>query len=350
MLLSLLTVLLFLVFTACVLGIIYPYRKGLKRWQFALGACASIVLLMAVSPQYGENGESLSIISLPFLFLLLASFVGMAYPFIRNSKRWHFALGTIVSFIGIGIVLPDPTPEQIAAHEAEETFKVAKEAQSASTQGNQAVMEKAKPALDGIAPYARSEYRDTYALVGPATFAKLHVLETGAAYAAAESRSCNRVLSAMISDTSKPGAAMWFVDCENDNRFMVSQKQAEGALARFSQRKLAKNDLSYSCTLSTVADCKLTPAQRNAKGKEIEYVTACDGILQITLVSPSSLDLHRWRYGFADKNKVVVERPFDSQNSFGAMIRSSYRCEINADTSNIEGFSVSGPTGSQRVI
>ena len=82
----------------------------------------------------------------------------------------------------------------------------------------------------------------------------------------------------------------------------------------------------------------------------MEYVSACDIILQQAVVSPSSLDMHRWSFGFTDRDTVVVERAFDSQNSFGAMIRSRYRCEIDAATSNISGFAVMGPMGSQKVI
>lgn len=58
----------------------------------------------------------------------------------------------------------------------------------------------------------------------------------------------------------------------------------------------------------------------------------------------------KWAVEVAGKNTVVIRRNFDSQNSFGAMIRSQYVCKINATTNNIEGFTVNGPMGSKKVI
>lgn len=289
---------------------------------------------------------------MPFLFLvlLLGCIVGIIYPFIPNSKRWQFALGVVAAFVGLGATVPKPTAEELAAQKLEEAREAAKEAHRTATEGHHAVIAKAQPALNGRANYTRLEYADTFRRVGPARFAKLNDVEPGATYAAAESKSCNRVNAAMVSDTSKPGAAVWFVDCANERRFMIGQQQAEAALARFKEGKLALRKLEPSCTLSSVADCKLTPVQRVAKEKEVEFVSACDLILQQVVVSPSSLDMHRWKYGFSGADKVIVERPFDSQNSFGAMIRSRYRCEIDAVSSNISGFAVMGPMGSQKVI
>lgn len=285
-----------------------------------------------------------------FLLLLLACIAGIIYPFLPNSKRWHFALGAVASFVGLAATVPKLTPQQLADRKAEEAREAALEAGEQSAEEHRKVVEKAHPALEGGSAYTRAEYGDTYRRVGAATFAKLNELEPGAAYAAAESNSCNRVNAAAVSDTSKPGAAVWFVDCANERRFMVDQGQAAAALARFKAGRLLSRDLEPSCTLSSVADCKLTSSQKSAKDKEIEFVSACDTILQQVVVSPSSLDLHRWSYGFAGHDTVVVERPFDSQNSFGATIRSSYRCEIDASTSNISGFKVRGPTGFQRII
>lgn len=349
----LLVVFLFLLLLAWFAGIVRPFIRNSQRWQFALGAAATFVLLMAVAPATADGGaaaKSPSLAPLPFFFLFLACVIGAIYPFVPSSKRWHFALGAVASLVGLGVTVPKPTAEDLAAREAEEAQEAAEEARQEASEGHQTVVAKARPALEGRMNYTRAEYGDTYARVGAATFAKLDDLEPGAAYAAAESNSCNRVNAAMVSDTSKPGAAVWFVDCANERRFMISQRQAADALARFKDEKLALRDLEPNCTLSSVADCELSPAQRAAKDKEVEFVSACDLILQAVVVSPSSLDMHRWRYGFADDDTVVIERPFDSENSFGAMIRSSYRCEIDATTTKISGFVVKGPMGNQKVI
>ena len=344
-------------FLACVVGIVRPFISGARRWHFALGACAFFVLFTATSPNNRDAAEGFGFAALPFVFLLLACLVGVVYPYLARSKRWHFAAGALASVVGMTLVMPEPTPEQLAARKAREERQAAEERQEkedearlAAIEDNKKIIEKAQPALEGGSDYTRSEYGNTFARVGASTFEKLGDLEPGATYAAAESNACNRVNAAMVSDTSKPGAAVWFVDCANHTRFMVSQQQAEDALARHSEGKLAFRDLEPGCTLSTISDCKFSPIQKAAKAKEVEYVSACDIILQQAVVSPSSLDMHDWKYGFADGDLVVVERSFDSQNGFGALIRSSYRCEIDATTSNIEGFSVRGPMGTQKVI
>ena len=113
---------------------------------------------------------------------------------------------------------------------------------------------------------------------------------------------------------------------------------------------LTKADLDPSCTLSTVAMCKATPAHRAAQDKEVEYVSACDMLVQAALTSPSSLDMHAWTYGFGQSDMVVIERRFDSQNAFGATISSRYRCEIDTRNNNVKGLVVRGPMGTQRII
>ncbi|MCX9147475.1 hypothetical protein [Erythrobacter sp. WG] len=279
-----------------------------------------------------------------FLLLLLACFVGVIYPYLRNSKRWHFALAAVASFIGLAATVPKPTPEELAARKIAE-----------AREAHEAVLKKALPVTATPANYTRAEYGETYDRVGAASFAKLGELEPGAAYVAAESEECDRVTTAMVSDMSSKGMPVWFVDCENENRFMVTQKQAEEALARHRQGKLVQTDLKPSCTFDDIWKCKgesrsQPTTQEVAQGKEVEYATACDLILEQVVVSPSSLDTKRWQFRVINGKTAVIERPFDSQNGFGAMIRSTYRCEIDIATSNIKGFSVRGPMGNKKFI
>lgn len=261
------------------------------------------------------------------------SLVGLIRPFVGGAKRWHFGLAAVLSFVGIGATIAPPTPEQVAARKARQAAEAAKE--------HQQIVEKAKGALNVSPGHVRLKTRSS---------GKLSEFEHGAVYAAAESRSCDKAVSAGLSDMSKPRAPIWYVDCANDNRFMIDQKTAGAALVRFKAAKLALSELAASCTTTTVAMCKATPAQRAAGDKEVEYVSACDLILDKVLVSPSSLDKHRWAYGLGSGDTVVVERPFDSQNGFGATVRGQYRCEIDASNSNITSFVVDGPSGRQQVI
>jgi hypothetical protein len=297
---------------------------------------------------------------MPVLFLLLtiSAIVGVIRPYVRGAKRWHFAAGALTSFLLMAATIPPPTPQelfarkaQLAAEQAAALKKNADEKAVASRAAHEVVAAKVQGPLAQHANYTKSEYPDTLRRVGSATFSLLNSFEPGAAFAAAESSNCNQVTDAEVSDLSKPGSVIWFVDCENGNRFMVDQASAKAALARYNGARLSANDLSESCTLHSVALCKASPAQRGAKSKEIEFVSACDIIVQNVVVSPSSLNMaSSWAFEFGKNNEMIVRRAFDSQNAFGAMIRSQYRCVIDASTSNIKALTVQGPTGNQRVI
>lgn len=292
-----------------------------------------------------------------FVLVFVAALVGLFKPYLPHSKRWHFALGAVASFFAIAAFVPPPTPEERAARarlEAEEqSARERAEAQEKATQlaaEQSKITDKVPASLIAAANYTRGEYPDLYRQIGKATFSKLSKLEPGAIYAASESQNCDAVQSAGVSDRSRKGAALWFVDCENGNRFMITQEQAAAALARFKGKKLHQADLGESCTTSTVAMCKATAAQKDAK--EAEIVSVCDMLLKRAVLSASSLDVAwSWDYGISDEpDIVIVQRDFDSQNGFGATIRSRYHCEVNAATRQITKFRVQGAAGVQKVI
>lgn len=281
-----------------------------------------------------------------FILLLIAAIVGIVRPF-GGLERRHFAWGALGALIGFGANVPPPTPQELAARKAAEARNAAEEAKTDHVK----VVEKGQAAIAGLTPYTRREYRKTFDRIGAATFGQLGRLEPGAVWTAAESQKCDKVASAMVSERSKAKKALWFVDCENGNRFMVEQGQAEAALSRFRSGALAFSDLDASCTIDTVAMCKATPAQRAAIDREIEFVSACDLLLGELLVSPSSLQMQgRWSTDFGKNDTVIYRRAFDSQNAFGATIRSRYRCDINALSGNIERLEVQGPMGTKRFI
>lgn len=156
-----------------------------------------------------------------FTVVLLASLAGVLLPF-WGMRRRHFALTAFGAFIGVGAFAPAPTPQEIAAKEADKAREAAEEVQIAAKDRaeeerelaearrseHDRVVEKTRLALEVPPNYTQSEYRQTYSRVGAATFARLNRLEPGAAYVAAESRSCDRVTAAMMSDRSKPANAI----------------------------------------------------------------------------------------------------------------------------------------------
>ena len=193
--------------------------------------------------------------SLASLFALasLVFLAGIIVPFgkwfdrLKPYTRKHYALGWLICFVGFTIASPGPSPEVTAAREAREA-KAAEE--------HNRILAKAEEAIAYPADYTRSEYPDTYAKLGAETFAELGELEPGAIYAAAESRQCDKVLSAAISDVSSRGKPIWFVDCSDEKRFMISEEHAKSALHRLKVGRLAKSKLSYSCTYNSISKCK----------------------------------------------------------------------------------------------
>lgn len=295
-----------------------------------------------------------------FLALFVACVFGIAVPY-RNLRRGHFALGAIGAFALTCVVVPKPTPEERAARKMKEEREAAEEAKAEAMQAaadaaaevrrvHDKVAERAAGALADTGGYTKGDYRSTYARVGAATFARLNELEPGAVYVAAESRHCDRVGSAMVSDMSKPGKAIWFVDCANGNRFMVAQAEAAAALARAKKGKLVTSGLEESCTIDTVALCKASPAQRAAKEREIEFITACSELVEQVLVSPSSASMKMWKTEFGKGDVVTYLRPFDSQNAFGATLRAHFVCDVDAAKGTIRRLEVRGPMGTQRVL
>lgn len=298
---------------------------------------------------------------MPFIFLalLIAAAIGILRPY-RGWKRWHFAIGAFVAFVGMGLTVPHPTPQELAARKAAKEAETAAAAAVAAKADDDAaaaeaktahsrVVEKAQAALELAPRYSKAEYGQTFTRVGGATFAKLNELEPGAAYAAAESGSCDAVASAMVSDQSKRGKAVWSVDCANGNRFMIDQVQATAALARFKQNRLSSTMLDASCTVRSVSLCKASPAQRAVGKREVEFVTSCDLLLEQAVVSPSSLAMQgAWSTAFGEGDTIIFRRAFDSQNSFGATIRSKYRCDVDAITGKVSRFEVQSPLGTKR--
>lgn len=286
-----------------------------------------------------------------FLLIFIFAATGIIRPYINGSKRWHFALAAAFSLLSVGLISTGIFAKRLTTQELAELRKANAKAEAATLAATQTeITAKVPGSLMKATSYTRAEYPRLYGQLGKATFGKLNELESGALYAAAESSRCNAVENGGVSDRSRKDAVLWFVDCENGNRFMVSREQAETALARHKSKRLAATDLAESCTTSSVAMCKATAAQRTAE--EAVVASACDILLKKAVASPSSLDIaFSWDYGISDKpDIVIVQRDFESQNGFGAMIRSRYHCELNAATGRIAKFVVEGPMGVQKII
>ncbi|WP_213177119.1 hypothetical protein [Croceicoccus gelatinilyticus] len=291
------------------------------------------------------------------MIILLAFFVaafGIIKPFKKNWGRKHFAGLALALFVALAIAVPKPTPEEIAAREkAEAAEKAAEEVAEAerklaeAEETTKAVLASSKEAIDGLVSYTRSDFPKTYEMVGADMFGKLSEYEPGAIYAAARSTKCDKPLYGMVSEKkSTKDHPVWFVDCANDNRFMITLPEAKEALALIESKKLTETDRKRDCTIDTIYSCNQSPYQKDAN--EIEIVTFCDQLVEQVLISDSDMD--RWRYSMGDGDEVVVTRPFTAQNAFGANLKHRYRCVFDARKETVTSLQIEGPTGTSTII
>jgi hypothetical protein len=268
--------------------------------------------------------------------VLLACIVGVVRPFsYLGLERKHYFIGAAVAFI-VMMFIAEPTPKT-AAQQAADT----RTAQNV-------VIAKAKASADSIPTYTRKEFPETYKDVGAETFSRLAELEKGAVYAAAESERCDKVDVSGTSDKSKTKAALFFVDCANGNRFMISQASAEAALKRYHEGALRETKVPESCTTTSVSLCNASPAQKAMK--EAEAVTACDMIVERALISGDADTDWGWNYSLGEGDTVRVVRGFTSTNGFGAKIKSRYFCDIDASKKDVTRLVIETPFGTEKII
>jgi hypothetical protein len=300
--------------------------------------------------------------------LVLAATAGIVYPYINGWKRKHFALASFLLVIGSTIAWPYVDPEGYAqsqrekaaqqkADEAEEAQLAKAEAEAPKkakvpaedTYGK--VLAKGLEAAEERLPYIRSEYPKLYAKVGSATFAKLGTLEEGAIYHAAESENCEKVSSAGVSDVSRPGMPVFFVDCVNETRFIVLQDDAAAALKRFKDKKLAVNDLSESCTWRTVSQCKPDAANPLPIARETDIVSACDDALVAALPKSDRVEmLGNGKRDYTQPGQLRISRLFVSDDANGDLVKGTYQCSVSLAGDKVVKLTAEGGFGRKTII
>ena len=279
-------------------------------------------------------------------FAFLATVVGVFRPY-KGFKRGHFALGILGSVTLMGIIAPHTEVNQKAAPTAApagEKPELAVERTSA----NNDIAAKAKSAVDTRVRYTRADNAKTVKLVGSKMFGRLNDLEPGAYYAASSSSACDSVANGAVSlSSSKANAPRWFVDCKNNNRFMISLQEAEKALALAKAGKLVETSRAPDCTIISVASCSMTPAQKSFNKAEASVF--CDMIVEKALISEPDMD---WGsdMSFGDDGEVTISRGFTAQNGFGAELKNRYFCTLDSETKNIKRLILETPFGDKQLI
>lgn len=91
---------------------------------------------------------------------------------------------------------------------------------------------------DAVLPMTRDKYPDTFRKLGASQFRRANDLTRWAALAAAEHRGmCDSVALIAVSDAATRDQIIWFADCDNGQRIMINDDQAEDVQRRFREQK-----------------------------------------------------------------------------------------------------------------
>ncbi|MAM38800.1 MAG: hypothetical protein CL949_09950 [Erythrobacter sp.] len=273
------------------------------------------------------------------IVLFLASIVvafGVLKPFILQLDRKMHALTAIVLFIAFVIAVPKPTPEEQAEREAADLAAQ-----------NTEIRSKADDAAQKLKPIQADDFAGPRKNSTPDELETLTRRERGAFYAAARSSQCDKVSWGFIMIDGPIEKDKWQVDCENDNRFVITIEEAEEASQMLASNTLSETDRPASCTVSTPAECSRSLAQKQAN--ETEVVSFCDITVDKALVSSPDWKWS-WDYRFGEDDNLVVTRGFTAQNAYGAELRHEYRCTFDAAKQAITDLKIVGPLGTQDLI
>lgn len=193
-----------------------------------------------------------------------------------------------------------------------------------------------------------SGYPKIYKQLGPAKFDAANSLMSWAALAAANSKQCSEVTDIGVSDKSTRRAVVWFVDCKNSERFMISEAQAVAVRDQYDPN--ASPEAKAHAAQVAVAEPK---SARWKNFKEGDAVTACRTLVQSTMANQQSFDT-AWTWDSQkddDTGLVTLQQDFSAQNGFGATINSRYSCVVNADqSSRIVKLSIREAAGWRKLI
>jgi hypothetical protein len=205
-----------------------------------------------------------------------------------------------------------------------------------------------KKVIDGaVMPMSRKAFPKMYALLGKTRFDEANELTRWAAVAAAKSAQCPQIDNVDVSGKATSARLVWFTDCSNKERFMISEEQAKAARTEF--------DLKTKPEERAVAASMPIALPRSARWKdfkEADAVSQCDILIMRTAVNRSSVDT-AWGWDTFkddDTGHVTIERDYDAQNAFGATISSRYRCIFDADTKRVIGLSIREVTGWRKLL
>lgn len=186
----------------------------------------------------------------------------------------------------------------------------------------------------------RYEYPELFSKLFADGFVKANSLAKWAGITAAMSERCApKVDIVAVSDLSTREEIQWFVDCENGERFQITEAQARRTRAEFEVKP------------TNVEVAQSTPIQPNSAAlddvSEVKVVSGCDRMVKAAMKSRGSYDAS-WSYDFRrhpTQGRVSVTREFEAQNSFGATLSSEYVCIVDAKSMTPLSIRIKEATG-----
>lgn len=194
----------------------------------------------------------------------------------------------------------------------------------------------------------KKDYPKIHAKLGQSGFDRANSLARWAGITAAMNSKCApKVDVVAVSDQSTRDEIQWFVDCENGERFQITETMAKVTKEQWTS--------STSETAQKAKELKSAPkAQPNSAAvdaldtsDEAVIVGSCDRAVKSAMQSRGSYD-PSWSYQYRkhpEKGRVSVGREFEAQNAFGATLSSEYECIVDAKTRDLLSLRIREPTG-----
>jgi len=194
----------------------------------------------------------------------------------------------------------------------------------------------------------KADYSKTYKKLGKAQFDTANDLTRWAALAAAESEQCPKVELVAVSDKAARKQIVWFADCSNKERFIITEEQARATRDRLDPA--ASPEARAKAQALAIAEPK---SARWAKFNEAMAVSACDLLTQQAMLVPESFSTgwNRWQIDKNDDTGVVtIEQDFKSENAYSMKINGRYRCVLDGDAGEVTALSIREPDGWRKLI
>jgi len=175
-----------------------------------------------------------------------------------------------------------------------------------------------------------SYYPKLAAKLGKARFADPYRLTAWPALFAVTSPQCDRLIAIDVSSEATRKALVWFADCENGERFIVTE-----ANAKLTEEKLSNVKDDDPVDISGLEALPQSAAFANFD--EARAAMQCDYVMKNLLQSKSSFS-SAWTWEATrhpNNGRVTILRNFTARNAFNAKIDSQYECLVDARDNSI---------------